>query len=149
MLFLSQSKQFEGETDAEFLAAQRDGFADAEPHRHKRKLKAGEAKPSWIWVDPKTSVRHRLTWVQARQFYCNWYERLARAQPEWTRLKRMVDEGTNVLLVGYDAVPCPDGVEAAYLSTAASFGHERVLYAMLTIANEDDWPWRKHKTFDF
>lgn len=144
--FWQFSKQFADESDAVFVAAQRAAFRDPEAHRHKRKLGKDEARPHWVWTEP--DARHTLAWVDARQFYCNFYERLARAEPEWNELQALVRDGTNVQLCGYDAVPMDD-VDAAYLSTTASFGHERVLYAMLTIPNEADWPWRKHKTFAF
>ena len=39
-------------------------------------------------------------------------------------------------------------IEAAYLNPAEQFGHERVLFTMLTTP-EQSWPWRKHKSFDF
>jgi hypothetical protein len=52
--------------------------------------------------------------------------------------------------VGYDGKGM-EGItlEQAYMDKSAPFGHELVLYAMLTTANKEDLPWRRHKTFDF
>lgn len=142
------SKKFTHETWAAFDEAQALWFRDEVPHRHKHRLAEGEAPPKWIWRDPATEKHHELGWIESRQMYCNFYERLVRAQPEWARLLKLVQGGTNVLLCGYDAVEMASPLEA-YLSTAASFGHERVLFTMLTEEDEARWPWRLHKTFQF
>lgn len=144
-----QSKQFGDESDEDFLTSQIEGFNDDTPHRHKRKMEKG-LSVSWIWCDPTTNKRHKLDWITARQFYCNWYERLVTDTEDWKYLRKLVDEGTNVQLCGYDGNPINGSseIEDAYLSTSAPFGHERVLYAML-LMDEKDYPWRKHKTFEF
>jgi hypothetical protein len=135
-----QSKQLEGESDAAFLAAQRAGFADPVPHRHKVK---GAKVVGWIWVDAD-GKRHVLDRVTARQFYCNWYERLARKTQEWATLEALVAGGTSVLLCGYDGYAIPD-IEAAYLNKDITFGHEAVLYTMLHSPDPESWPWRKRR----
>jgi hypothetical protein len=78
------------------------------------------------------------------------YERYARWEPDYNRLRKLVRDGTNVLLCGPDAHPMPD-VETAYLSKSKPFSHERCLYAMLTVGDGDraQLPWVKHKTFEF
>ena len=39
-------------------------------------------------------------------------------------------------------------IEDHYLDSSKPFGHELVLYTMLTI-NPENYPWRKYKTEDF
>lgn len=139
--FWQQSKQYADETDAEFVSNQKKMFADATPHRHKRR---GVKPLGWVWVDPKTGRRHVLGWVEARQFYCNYYERLVRSQPEWLELERMVAAGQSVCICGYDAR------DVRYDDPNYAFAHEAVLATMLRHpTQESEWPWRKAKTFDF
>jgi hypothetical protein len=90
-----------------------------------------------------------LSYIQSRQFYCNFYEQLASQQADFRHLKQKLIDGYNLQIVGYDGRSMA-GVtaEQAYLDPSAPFGHELVLYCMLTIENKDDLPWRKHKTFD-
>jgi hypothetical protein len=144
--FWQFSKIFEGETDAMFLAAQKSAFVDRTPHRHKKR----GAKPrGWVWVDPETQERHLLDYITARQFYCVWYDRLARQTAEWKELKALVDGGQKVQICGYDGHPIEGSVSQAYRDDSKPFGHERALYTMLTVADEAEWPWNKYRTFDF
>jgi hypothetical protein len=96
----------------------------------------------------KDKKEHRLNYIQSRQFYCTFYERLASVEPDFTKLQQLKDTGTNLQIIGYDAHPIVGIVEDAYLDPSAPFGHELVLYTMLT-EEPANWPWRKHKTFDF
>lgn len=41
-----------------------------------------------------------------------------------------------------------ENIEKEYLNDKVPFGHERVLFTMLTL-NENDYPWKKYKTFNF
>lgn len=142
--FWQQSKRFASETDEQFITAQRAGFIDPVAHRHKIK---GEKPLYWSWKDEK------LEYVVARQFYCNYYERLAKETESFRTLKRYhITQRLNLQICGYDAyevAPTKDALEQAYLNGAKSFGHELVLFSMLVLLNEDDYPWRIHKTFDF
>jgi hypothetical protein len=132
----------------------RDFYLDPVPHRHKYKGTGSNKNVPlcFIWV-AKDGEEHRLSYVESRQFYCNFYERLARQEPDYTRLEQLLARGVNLQLCGYDAHPPGENqsVEEMYLDATKPFGHERVLYAMLTCArgDEESLPWRKHKTFDF
>lgn len=127
-------------------------YKDAVPHRHKYKgVGPNKNAPLYfVWVD-KDGKERRLTYVESRQFYCNFYERLAEKQRDYARLRDMIAAGTDVCICGYDAVPLDPGesLEDAYLDASKSFGHERVLYAMLTAADPELLPWKKHRTFEF
>jgi hypothetical protein len=144
--FHQYSKQFEGETDSEFAAARGAGYQDPVPHRHKVK---GRKPLHAVWLAPD-GARHELGAIEARQLYCNFYERGVRGTADFAALRHMLDMGAcNLELFGYDAVPMPQGSEHAYLSTEHPFGHERVLFVMLSEPDESAWPWRKHKTLAF
>ena len=129
-----------------------DFYNDPVPHRHKFK---GQGKNKnipvfFIWVDKSTGSEVRLDYIQCRQFYCNFYERLAKQQQDYQHLVDKIKEGYNLQICGYDARSMKGKtVEDAYLDDSLPFGHELVLYTMLTEKDETKYPWRVHKTFDF
>lgn len=137
-----------------FYANRLEGYETTTPKR--RKFTGTQKNKNiplfFVWVD-KTGKEHYLDYVTSRQFYCNFYERLAKVHPSFLRLKALMEGGTNLQICGYDGFPIPLGntkeeVEKAYLDSSVPFGHERVLYTMLLL-EEQDYPWRKYKTFDF
>ena len=130
-----------------------EGYLDSMPHRHKYK---GDGKNKniplyFLWVD-KDGVEHRLDYISSRQFYCTFYQRSAEVEPDYLKLKSMLISGYNLNIIGYDANPIPNPlpytIEKEYLDPSRPFGHEKVLFAML-ILEPEDYPWIKHKTFDF
>jgi hypothetical protein len=164
--FHQGTKVFREELDAEgnpsdlYRANRKRFYEDPVPHRHKYHGTTGLTKnipEFFLWID-RDGSEHRLTYVQSRQFYCNFYERLASQEPDFRRLVELVEDGTNLQLCGYDAKPVEreageslaDAIERAYLDASTPFGHERVLYAMLLLRDSpEQYPWRKHKTFEF
>ena len=124
-------------------------YLDPVPHRHKY---SGTEKNKniplyFIWVD-KTGQEHRLNYIESRQFYCTFYERLAMVQPDFQQLQQMLDNGYNLQICGYDARPINRPIMEEYLDPSRPFGHELVLYTLLT-HQPQDYPWRKHQTFEF
>jgi hypothetical protein len=159
--FHQGTKVFEQELDAEgnpselYIANRLRFYTDPVPHRHKYQGTTGLNKNIpiyFLWLDHRDSSEHRLTYVESRQFYCNFYERLASVQPDFKRLVELMDEGTNLQICGFDAKPLGENesLDKAYLDPSVPFGHERVLYAMLCLRDTPEcYPWRKYKTFDF
>jgi hypothetical protein len=136
-----------------FYKNRRTWYNDVKPHRHKY---LGEDKKKknipryFVWVD-KDKKEHHLDYIASRQFYCNFYERLAKKQKDFEKLKKMIDDGWNLQICGYDARPIEmnaKAVENAYKDDSSPFGHEIVLFSMLVL-KEESWPWRKYKTFEF
>jgi hypothetical protein len=146
----------EGKPNALFYKNREDFYRDPEPHRHKY---VGEEKNKsiprfFVWVDQE-GREHYLSYVESRQFYCNFYERIAVQEPDFLTLQAWLQRGMNLQICGYDANPISgegvdvtESIERAYLDPSKPFGHERVLFTMLTIT-ENLWPWRKYKTFEF
>ena len=129
-------------------------YLDAEPHRHKQAAAsaAGKGKNKNIplfsvWTD-KNGTEHQIDYFTSRQFYCHFYERATVANPDYVMLVNRIDTGHNLRIVGYDGYDVTKTLEEHYCDTSRPFGHELVLYAMLT-AKPEEWPWRRHKTFDF
>ena len=122
----------------------------------------------FVWID-KEGKENRLKgnsgYVESRQFYCNFYERLVIKHPQFLKLKELVAQGYHLQICGPDAKVMDnesgtedidntnqrsiDNINVTYLNHKCPFGHERVLYTMLIESNPDNWPWRKHKTFCF
>jgi len=147
------SKKFKGETIEDFKKAQMTGFLDPIPHRHKI---IGDEKNKnipeyFIWID-KNNMEQHLTYIQSRQFYCNFYQRLVENHEDYKMLVEKLKNGYNLQICGYDAHDMNyENVEECYLDDKRAFGHERVLAAMLfhSLGVIDELPWIKHKTFDF
>lgn len=127
-------------------------YNDPEPHRHKFIGTDPQNKniPICFLWRARDGVEHRLSYVESRQFYCHFYERAAAELPELAKLRELLASGHNLQICGYDA---RDGkvedLDAEYLDPSAPFGHELVLYSMLTIGDPERYPWRRHKTFEF
>jgi hypothetical protein len=126
-----------------FISNRLSFYQDPVPHRHKYK---GTIPAFFVWID-KDGKEYHLNYVDSRQFYCYFYEILATQTNDYQHLKKLVESGTNMEICGYDAHPlAPDEtIEDAYLDTSKPFGHERVLFALLTLTPEH-YPWRTHGT---
>jgi hypothetical protein len=133
-----------GEPTYEFYKTQKQMYSDPIPHRHK--LTANGNVPVYsIWIDKKGTT-HKIDYFTSRQFYCSYYERFTRDNPDFLTLKHMIANGFNLCICGYDGYPITMTLEEHYLDTSKPFGHELVLYTMLTT---DHYPWIKYKTFEF
>eukprot|EP01119_Soliformovum_irregulare_P020376 TRINITY_DN6587_c1_g1_i1.p1 TRINITY_DN6587_c1_g1~~TRINITY_DN6587_c1_g1_i1.p1 ORF type:complete len:333 (+),score=76.34 TRINITY_DN6587_c1_g1_i1:24-1001(+) len=136
----------DGEPNEEYYANRDRMFQDATPHRHKFEGAKKQKPLYFVWLDGD-GKEHHLDYVSSRQFYCNYYERFASASSEFLHLKKLIEEGTNLVICGYDAFDMSDP-EKDYLNPKHPFGHERVLLTML-MKDEEEYPWRKHKQFEF
>ena len=88
----------------------------------------------------------RYTWVQSRYFYCHFYQRLVQQQAQYHKLWEMRKGGTNLNIYGYDGYHVTKSLVEHYTSTERSFGHEMVLYTMLTVQEPKDYPWNLYYT---
>jgi hypothetical protein len=155
--FHQGSKCFQEEVDDQgqpspIYYLNRDNFyQDSIPHRHKytgQDQKNKNIPLFFVWID-QDQVEHHLSYVESRQFYCTFYERLASQQPDFAYLQKLIKDGTNLQICGYDGRPIGHrSIEEEYLDSSKPFGHELVLATMLT-HSPNDYPWRKWKTFNF
>lgn len=126
-------------------------YEDPVPHRHKYTGQDARNKNIplfFVWVDQE-GREHHLSYVESRQFYCTYYERIASQDPNYLRLRQLLEQGTDLQICGYDAFPLGSSaaeIEQGYLDPSHPFGHERVLYAMLLLEPEQ-YPWRRHATY--
>jgi len=135
-----------GEPKSVFFNTQLVMYNSPTPMRHKPAANGANAPLYSVWRD-KSGVLKKFTYVQSRQFYCNWYERCAVASAEYKMLVDMIADGYNLQICGYDGYEVINVAEH-YLDPSRPFGHELVLYTMLT-QPIDQWPWRIHKTEEF
>lgn len=141
-VFHQSNKKYKCETMDEFRKTRLTWYTNP-PEKIRHKF-TGKDKPEYfVWLD-KNGKEHHLNHVESRQFYCTFYERLASQTDDYKKLAQMILNGYNLCLCGYDAHELGN-IEEDYLDTTKPFGHERVLYCMLI----GEYPWRKHKTFDF
>lgn len=96
-----------------------------------------------LWIKPDGSRRH-LSNFESRQVYCHFYEHIAKSLPEFKDLVTKLDDGYNLQIVGYDGYDVTRPLEDHYVDTGRPFGHEIVLYTLLTCPDPTDYPWRKH-----
>ena len=133
--FWQQSKCFPGEID--FKQARIDGYLDPVPHRHKQK---GGKPLYWSWIR-HDGTELQLSYIDARRYYCRFYEQLVKRTEQWEQLTSMLDEEMGIQLCGYDAWPMDvESIEREYRDESRPFGHERVLFAMLVLFGRD-YPW--------
>ena len=129
--------------------------ADPIPWRHQRKFI--EAHPELnIKFDEKDGRKNiplyaihngkRYCYVDSRQFYCHYYETFAAKDPHFIQLKFDVDNGRNVRVVGYDGYQPMAPLNWHYLDQSKPFGHELVLYTMLTVSDPKEYPWNVFAT---
>jgi hypothetical protein len=143
--FWQSSKKYPCETWEEFRATRYEWYFSP-PEKTRRKFTSKDIPEYFVWLDRDGTEKH-VSYIDSRQFYCNFYERLAMWTTEFAELKTKLAQGINLCICGYDAFPIDD-VEKAYLDPSRPFGHERVLLTMLT-ADKKEWPWRKYKTYEF
>lgn len=167
--FFQGSKCYEtemtnGNPGPSFYINRNNMFEDPIPHRHKLVLSDDTHLPSGTVLkdvsSPKFFVWRRqsgeyvkLNYIQSRQFYCTYYERLAVQTYKFKDLKYKLSRGININIVGYDS---RDLLEVAgttyaekllncYLDKTKPFGHELVL-ASLLVLEPKQYPWILCKT---
>jgi len=152
------SKCFKHETDSkgdpkeEFWMLLKERYQDPEPKRHKFDKKILQQQNQNVNV-PLFTVRvwqdgtvHRYNYLECRYFYCKQYELLAPQTESFKKLKSLLQDGVNLQLIGYDGYPVNDSPMNHYLDTTRPFGHELVLYVMLTEEDPSKYPWNVFKT---
>lgn len=163
-VFASELDETKAHPSAAFFDTQRRMYESPIPLRHKPQAleqKGNKNIPCFsVWMDASRTL-HKLTYLQSRQFYCTYYQRLVEPLPDFRQLVDWLRTGYNLQLVGYDAyqpvaitnsmIPIAQTMEACYLDARRPFGHELVLYALLAhhVYRLDCLPWLKYKTFEF
>jgi hypothetical protein len=157
-VFPSEVDIVTGEPTKEFFDTQMAMYQDKIPHRHKDAASSNANStnstnkniPSYsIWVTPD-GIKNKINYFTSRQFYCTFYERSVLKDPAYLDLLNKINDGYCMRIIGFDAyeVLPHQSLEDCYKDITRPFGHELVLYTMLT-SEPKTWPWRKYKTFVF
>jgi hypothetical protein len=134
------SKVWTGEEDEdtekptkEFWTRRKEGWEDVKAHRWVKKGNDSNGNrniPLYsYWKGQK------LSYMQARgAIYCPLYAELVQKTDAYKKLKKLVDEGCNVQILGFDGYDFDgEGMTLAdcYRDTSRPFGHEHVLCGLL------------------
>jgi hypothetical protein len=148
-----------GIQSASFHQYRVNGYLDTIPHRHKftdeylKSIPPELQKTLYSVYADKNGQLRTYTYLESRYFYCKIYELLSKGNPELATLREKLTSGVNLQIVGYDGYPIfedrvshtPDELKKrcyeCYLDVSKPFGHECVLYVLLTITNQEDYPW--------
>lgn len=136
------SKKFPHESWSDYLENRNRMFLDPVPHRHKYQR---GMKPECSYYLNKNGKIQAYDYLGARYFYCRWYEILTRRNEDLERLHTMRNQGVNLMLCGYDSSPdlTVENAWEKYHDLRTPFGHESVLFCLLTIENIADYPWTR------
>jgi len=128
---MTVSKVFPGDEDAEtklptreWFERRKQGWTDEKPHRHVQK----GVKPLYSFYKGQ-----KLNYVESRKtLYCPMYENLVRKTKPYQALEKLVSEGTNIQILGYDGYKLENTFQEYIDCPNVIFGHELVLCAMLS-----------------
>jgi len=136
----------------EFYDLQRARYLDPTPYRHKFDPEYLRARGLTNLNIPAYSVHlttsgeeKHFTYVQSRYFYCKQYELLASQTDAYCKLINLKRSGMNLQIVGYDAYPITKDLYEHYLDDSKPFGHELVLFSLLTVDNPKNFPWNRYR----
>jgi hypothetical protein len=136
-----------GNPKPEFYQTRLAMYQDPIPHRHKEASGHKNAPLYSVWVAKDGKELH-LSYIESRQIYCHYYEQFALQSPDFHRLKQLILDGYNLQICGYDGYQPTKSLDEHYLDPSRPFGHELVLYTLLT-QDSSQYPWRIHQTLDF
>ena len=127
---------------SDYVAARTKGYLDPVGQRHGYAGKGAEILFS-EFISSKGEI-FKYSYMQARFFYCHYYDILAREKIKV--LKRMIDDGYNLQIFGFDSFEIGNqSLWEHYNDEKKPFGHEAVIYCLLTIDDPENYPWNLYK----
>ncbi len=158
------SKIFFGEVDdnnqikKESINIRKKIYECAIPYRHKFEhpdakriiTNIGENKniPLFSVYYDKHGKEYRYNYIECRYFYCHYYEILTPQTESYKKLKDLLNNGYNLQIIGYDGfeIDTTKDLMEYYLDDTRPFGHELVLYSLLTLNDKNEYPWNRYYT---
>ena len=138
-----------GKIKDKYFKKRKEAYLDETPHRHKydreflAKINGGNVNiPKCSIYYDKKEKPHEYSYLECRFFYCKFYQEFAVKSDEYKYLKKKLDNGYNLNIIGYDGYP-PDitSLMKMYKDISKPFGHEMVLYTLLVEEDQDKYPW--------
>ena len=137
----------------ESVTLRKEMYNDKTPYRHKfqypgfpvdeKKIKGNKNIPLFTVYYEEDGTEHRYNYLQCRFFYCHWYALFVVNKPEFKKMKDMMLNGYNLQIVGYDGYAIEKSLWECYNDISRPFGHEQVLYTLLT-CDESGYPWDRY-----
>lgn len=130
--------------NSHFFDLLKKAYQSEKAYRHKYDSKSKALYSFRIMPDGE---HRRYTYVESRYFYCKQYEILSKETKELEILKSWINDGMNLQIVGYDGFDVENlSLIEIYKDPKRIFGHELVLYSILTIDDPDQYPWNLYKS---
>lgn len=116
----------------------------ADPKPHRRAMPKSKGYPVTAYFNGQL-----FEYQRSRSIYCHLYEMLIAESPHFLKLQKMIEEGKNILILGFDGQQLDvneETLQAAYENTERPFGHELVICSLLYgyrpwTEHEEDWSW--------
>ena len=137
-----------GQPNEQFYQTRLTMYQDPIVHRHKQSSNHKNVPLFSVWINDSGQQLH-LTYIQSRQIYCHFYQHFALQSPDYHKLTQLINDGYNLQICGYDAYVPTESLDQHYLDPSRPFGHEMVLYTLLTVQDDTQYPWRKYQTLSF
>lgn len=154
--FYQQAKLYPKEADSSgspteaAFEERKKAYTEGKGLRHKPAAKENKKKvlPLYSIYYDGAGKEYRFDYIQSRWFYCRAYELIARNLSDLGCLKKKLADGYNLAICGFDAPKnekvVSREIDVVYADPSHPFGHELVIYCMLTIADPADYPWNKY-----
>jgi hypothetical protein len=139
----------EGNIKEEYIKYRKNGYKNPVPMRHKYPksyiLKKNNKKlgQEFAMCYDQNGKERRYTYLESRYFYCHFYEKLAVKEKDFKTLQNSLKYGINLNIVGYDGYDVDKSLWECYNDVSRPFGHELVLYTLLTVKNPETYPWNQ------
>jgi hypothetical protein len=133
-----------------FHKLRNEGYENSIPMRHKyqknvlKKLNNGNLRPEFTMFFDQDGNEKRYSYLECRYFYCYFYEKLVKQEKQFIELQKAKQNGFNLNLSGYDGYQVDKSLWEHYNDITRPFGHELVLYTLLSIEDEHEYPWNRY-----
>ena len=139
----------EGNINDEYFQRRIKVYNEKTAYRHKytkkELLENGANKiPEYSVYYDKEGNPHKYDYLNSRYFYCKFYETLVKDNEDLEYLKQKIKKGYNLNIVGYDGYKPEGSYMDMYKDTSKPFGHEMVLYVLLTEDDPSKYPWNQY-----
>jgi hypothetical protein len=139
------TKEEENTIKKEYYDLRKIGFEDG---NYQYYLEDDRNELAFFLFKDKYGKERRFTPLGAKFFFCHYYEMLVKNKPDFIRLKTFKEEKFNIQIAGNLFINERKTPIEYYIQDRENFDEAMVLYCMLTIENENNYPWRSALKFE-
>ena len=145
----------DGTPSMQWLVRRIAAYNDPHAHRHTESAKKLMEKYHNYDNDWAKAVyfnhegHHKIfSYLESRYFYCWHYAMLAKQTDEFKQIEAWLSEGYNILIWGFDGYVegITKPIQEHYEDITRPFGHEMVLYCLLSITDTKQYPWEIYRS---